>query len=258
MLPQVKRMRRLIYLLLLVLFVSASATCVSASTDCERWFVAYRQELAHTRSVQRIAAAKRRAKLYAQRKLAGYIPPKPKPKVVLASAPRMTRKQTLHHFDLACGVLPEETADAPVIAEEAPAPFDGNPVSDGIDLLPATPGQMIAENNVPPPPTNDQPPSYSSGGGPPIYIPPFTGGITPPSGSPGTGTTTNTTPPNGGPPASGPPTSGPPSSGPPTSGPPGGGPPTGTPPVVPEPSTYILMLTGMAGTAGAVRNRFKS
>ena len=69
--PKVKLMRRLIYLLLLVLFVSASATCVNASTDCERWFAAYRQELAHTRSVQRIAAAKRRAKLYAQRKLAG-------------------------------------------------------------------------------------------------------------------------------------------------------------------------------------------
>src|SRR6202046_1900018 len=108
-------MRRFVYLLLLVLFVSASATCVNASTDCERWYAAYRQELAHTRSVQRIAAAKRRAKLYAQRKLAGYVP-KPKPKVVRASAPRMTRKQTLHHFELACGVLPEDEKDAPVIA----------------------------------------------------------------------------------------------------------------------------------------------
>src|SRR5271155_2534429 len=100
-------MRRLIYLLLLVMFVSVSATCVSASTDCERWFAAYRQELAHNRQVQRIAAAKRRAKLYAQRKLAGYTP-KPKPKTVVKPGPRMTRKQTLHHFDLACGVLPED------------------------------------------------------------------------------------------------------------------------------------------------------
>src|ERR1700748_2875730 len=116
-------MRRLIYLSLLVMFVSASATCVNASTDCERWFAAYRQELAHTRSVQRIAAAKRRAKRYAQRRLSGYVAPKPKPKVVLASAPRKTRRQTLHHFDLACGVLPEDEADGPLIAEEAPVPL---------------------------------------------------------------------------------------------------------------------------------------
>src|ERR1700721_420342 len=119
--PKVKLMRRLIYLLLLVLFVSVSATCVNASTDCERWFVAYRQELAHTRSVQRIAAAKRRAKLYAQRKLAGYVAPKPT--LVRAKSPRMNRQQTLPHFELACGVLPEDESDTPVIAEEPPAPF---------------------------------------------------------------------------------------------------------------------------------------
>ncbi len=98
-------MRRLLYLLLLVLFVSVSATCVNASTDCERWFAAYRAELAHSRNLQRIAAAKRRAKLYASRKIAQI---QPRPKVVLARGPRMTRKQTLHHFNLACGVLPED------------------------------------------------------------------------------------------------------------------------------------------------------
>ncbi len=148
-----KRMRRLIYLLLLVLFVGASATCISASTDCERWFIAYRSELAHARNVQRIAAAKRRAKLYAQRKLAGYVP-KPKPKLVLAKAPRMTRKETLHHFNLACGVLPEDSVDEPIIAEETPVPFDVHPLNDTIDLLPAPLGEMIAENDVPPPPTD--------------------------------------------------------------------------------------------------------
>lgn len=209
-------MRRLIYLLLLVVFVSISATCVNASTDCERWFAAYRQELAHTRSVQRIAAAKRRARLYAQRKLAGYVAPKPK--LVPAKGPRMTRHQTLHHFELACGVLPENESDTPVIAEEAPvAPFVERPFTDGdgVDLLPATDGELIAQNDVPPAPsTAGSAPSFPSPGGPAIVTPPFTG----PPGS-------NTPVP---------------------------------PPAVPEPSSYILVLTGLAGAATEVRRRLKS
>ena len=60
-------MHSLLYLLPLVLFVSISATCVNASTDCERWFAAYRSELAHSRNLQRSAAAKRRARLYAKK-----------------------------------------------------------------------------------------------------------------------------------------------------------------------------------------------
>src|SRR5258708_15039700 len=98
-------MRRLTYLLLLALFVGVSATCVNASTDCERWFAAYRQELAHTRSVQRIAAAKRRAKLYAQRKLAGYVAPKPT--LVRAKNPPLNRHQTPHHLQTPLWVPPE-------------------------------------------------------------------------------------------------------------------------------------------------------
>src|SRR5271156_367221 len=188
-------MRRLIYLLLLVLFVSASATCVNASTDCERWFVAYRQELAHTRSVQRIAAAKRRAKLYAQRKLSGYVAPKPKPRLVLAKSPRMTRQQTLHHFELACGILPENESDGPLIAGETPAPYEHS-LNDGIDLLPNGFDQMIAENDVPPPPGQNLPPDS----GPPVYNPPFTGGIAPPGGGgPGTPNTPGTPQPPTGP-----------------------------------------------------------
>src|SRR5271170_4295763 len=125
-------MRRFVYLLLLVIFVSASATCVSASTDCERWFAAYRQELAHSRHLQRIAAAKRRAKLYAQRKIA-QVQPAPKPKLVPARSPRMNRQETLHHFNLACGVLPEGGGDEPLVSEETPDAFNPErPMNDSI------------------------------------------------------------------------------------------------------------------------------
>ncbi len=225
-------MRRLLYLLLLVLFVSASATCVNASTDCERWFVAYRHELAHSRNVQRIAAAKRRAKLYARRKIS-QVQTKPKPKVILARAPRMTRKETLRHFDLACGVLPEDDVDNQVISEETPPPFIEHPLNDSVDLLPVDLNDMIADGDVPPPPFDFSSTYYPSSGGPPVYLPPFTGGLTPGTPGPGTPGLTNLpgtpTPPN-----------------------------TPVTPDVPEPATYIFMLTGLVGAAGAFRRRVKA
>jgi len=218
----VKSMRRLIYLLLLVSFVGISATCVNASTDCERWFVAYRRELAHTRSLQQIAAAKRRARLYAQRKLNVVTQPKPKPHLVLAKGPRMTRKQTLHHFELACGVLPEDESDKSVISEETPAPYHharSSGPQDSVDLMPAAVEETIAENDPPPTPTGFT--TYSPPGGTPLAYPPFTNG--PPS--------------------------------PQSSNPPDNPPPPDNSPPVPEPTSYVLMLTGLAGVAGAVRSR---
>jgi uncharacterized membrane protein YgcG len=228
-------MRRFVYLLLLVLFVSASATCVSASTDCERWYAAYRQELAHSRQVQRIAAARRRAKLYAQRKIA-QVAPAPKPKLVPASHPRMTRKQTLRHIDLACGVLPEGGGDEPLVSEETPGPFNAErPTNYGIDLLPAAPGELIAENDAPPPFGGYSSGSPSEGGTAPYY-PGFggSGGGASSGGGPGKGVTV---PP--------PPVTPPPVTPPPVS-------------VVPEPASFVYLLTGLAGAAGTIRRRFKA
>jgi hypothetical protein len=214
-------MRRLIQLLLLVFLVTASATGVRASTDCERWFATYKQELAHTKAVQQVEAARRRARLYARRKLAGYVRPNPEPHV-----PRrhpMSRRETLQHFELACGVLPEESADRPLVAEETPLDFiPGRPLDRSLGMIP--------EEDVAQLPLNDAPPysgGYADGGngpsgdGPPMYYP--TGGG---AGGGGNGPT---------PPI------------PPI-------PPV--PPVVPEPSSYVLMLTGLVAAAGVVRQRF--
>ena len=210
-------MRRLAYLLLLVCVVGTSARCVNASTDCERWFTAYRNELAHTRNVQRIAAAKRRAKLYAQRKLAGYVPkPATKPRPHMVRGPRISRPAALHRIELACGVLPESSSVEPMISEETPAEFiPQEPLPDEIGLLPGFdgPGTLVAENTPSAPVFSQSPPI---GGGAPIYAPPFT--------SPLSGATT----------------------------------PPGPPAVVPEPGSYIFMLTGLVGAAGAIRRRWKA
>lgn len=218
-------MRRVLQIALVVIFVSASATSVRASTDCERWFIAYKQQLAHAKSVQRVEAARRRAKIYAKRKLANYVKPaNPKPHV-----PRrrpMSREETLRHFNLACGVLPEESGDHPLVSEEVPPEFAPRLM----DFLPTDPveeGTEIA-NYVAPPyvPPGFGPPQE---GGPPIYYPPFggTGGsITP--GNPGN---------------------------PGTPGPPE--PPPGPPPDVPEPGSFVLVLTGLAAAAGTAKRKFK-
>ena len=252
-------MRRFVYLLLLVIFVSASVTCVSASTDCERWFAAYRQELAHSRHLQRIAAAKRRAKLYAQRKIA-QVQPAPKPKLVPARSPRMNRRETLHHFNLACGVLPEGGADEPLVSEETPGDFSPErPMIDSIDLLPAAPGELIAENDAPPFPVTGFSPDDSSEGGPSPYFPGFggSGGGAPSGGGPGKGVTVP--PPSTPPPATPPPATPPPATPPPATPPPYTPPPPPPPvSVVPEPASFVYLLTGLAGAAGAIRRRFKA
>src|ERR1700737_4803169 len=66
-------LRKLQLLLVLVLVAGTTETGVRASTDCERWIASYKAELAHTKALKRLAAAKARVKRLAQHKLATYV-----------------------------------------------------------------------------------------------------------------------------------------------------------------------------------------
>lgn len=230
-------MRRLVYFLILVLSVGVSATGVSASTDCERWYAAYHSQLVHSQQVQKLAAAKRRARRYAQMKLAGYVKPAATPKPIhhVPRAPRMNRHDALRKVDLACGVLPEKSIDQPLLSEEVPGDFTSEEIpADEVGLLPGFdgPGTLLPEEGPTEPIFSETSP-YFPGGGYPITTAPFTspvGGGTPPSGG--------------------------------TPGEPGtpGGPGTPQGPVtpVPEPGSFVLLLTGFAGAGGMVRRRFNA
>jgi hypothetical protein len=140
--------RRVLLVLMMVLLVTGSATGVHASTDCQRWFDAYKQQLAHSQAVKRLHAAKLRARRYADMKLAGYVKPKPvpKPNHHYSRRPRMTRAEALRRLNLACGILPEDGADQAMLKKEISVDFSSHrplefpPVSDSEDQ------QMLASN----------------------------------------------------------------------------------------------------------------
>jgi hypothetical protein len=174
--------RRTLLLLIIVLLLTGSATGVRASTDCQRWFAAYKQQLEHSQAANRLRRAKLRAQRYARMKLAGYVKPKPKPYHHYAPRRRMTRAEALRLYNLACGVLPEREAEPQTISEEIPPdftshrPFNFVPASDVEDQ------QLIATNNLPPyiGPEQNWPNSNPNGPPPGGGFPGFPGGGRPP------------------------------------------------------------------------------
>jgi hypothetical protein len=224
----------LLLAILLVGFSAATATGMQASTECEKWLQGYKTSLVQAKAARRLAAAKRRAK----QKLAGYVAPKAKPKPKLLPTgvhrPRLSREEMLRKFEVACGELPDAPPPENQLASNDVKPFvlpeRSWPNEDGVDLAPGDETGFLP-NMDSPVYTSSYSDSPSDNGGPGYAGPGFSGpgggggylrggSSNPPPGSPGT---------------------------------------TNTPPgVAPEPSSIVLMLTGIAGAAGIVRRRFQS
>jgi hypothetical protein len=225
-------MRRLLLFLAVFLVVASAATGVHASTDCERWFIAYKNSLAQTAAAKHLIAAKHRAHRYVHRKLAAFHAPKPadKPKILPArfQRPKMTREEALHRFNLACGDMPEDAPTTEIVHEAAPKPdYLADHLHRDVPLEKPIEGGVIAENVMPTLPPGGA--GWGSGGG---YPPGIGGGF---GGFGGGGTPPGTKNPH-----------------------PPGNPPPDAPPVspVPEPGSIVLLLTGVAGAAGVVLRRF--
>jgi hypothetical protein len=224
--PEGDSMRRKLQLMLLLLLIAGTTeTGMRASTDCERWMAAYKVQLAHAKAMKRMQAAHARVKHLAQKKLANYVKKPAAPKPAHFVKPRYTRQQMLDRFNIACGDLPDgsKPADQLVEGKKTPAEFlaEMEPY-EPMGLIAPEDGGLIPSGDLPPytPPGGD-------GGGPPggVAGPPIFGG----GGGGGNG--------GGG----------------------GGGGQTPTPPIttVPEPGSLVMMLTGIAGAAGAIRRRVR-
>jgi PEP-CTERM motif len=225
------RRRRLQLVILIALIAVCGEAGVHASTDCEKWVASYKEQLAHAKAVRRMQAANARMKRLAQRKMATYVKPKPPaPKALPASyvkpKPHYTKEQMLERFTLLCGDLPTEnppTATKLLEGKETPDEFIS-------EMTPWAPVEFASTDEGGLIPAGDVPP----------YTPPGGGGETPPGGG------------FVGPPIFGGGGSGPSGQVTQTGG--GTPPPPATSPV-PEPSSVVLLLTGIAGAVEVVRRR---
>ncbi|WP_035347301.1 PEP-CTERM sorting domain-containing protein [Edaphobacter aggregans] len=230
-------MRRVVFALVILLVCASAGVRVHASTECERWIAEYRNDLAHSNAVKRANAARHRLHRYVHRKIAALTHPKPTPKPYVLPAhrrPPMSREEMLRKFELACGDLPEDT---PALGD---LPQDPMPAF----LAYRKPDEMPLESDSPGFLALAAPPSYAGGGV--GYPTGGYGGVYPPGfgGFPGGGGTHGQTPFN--PPATGTGGDNPPPPPPP--------PPTAE---APEPGSLVLMATGLAGVAGAIRRRLR-
>jgi hypothetical protein len=221
-------MRRYLLLIAVVLIVATSATGVSASTDCERWFAAYKAELAHSHALERAKAARARMRHYAKKKLANYVKKPDGPKLIRVHVRHhYTPEEIRNRFKLLCGDLPDDKVPVEKLLSGRMTPGDF-----ASEQEPAGPVDL-ASNDGPPPigPTGSGPTSGGTTpdtpGGPPLGAGPIFGG-----GGGGGGT---------------------------TPGSPGNPGTPDVPPVtpVPEPGSIVLLLTGAVGAAGEIRRRMK-
>ncbi len=243
-------MRKTLYLFLGFALIVSTAKGFSASTDCQRWVADYKTALAQKTSAQHLLAARNRARAAARRRLAklttGPVTPHPAhPTRISSIRPHLTPTQMLKRFDLACGELPVENA----VADERVSPDDfisevalGGPLEVGGVPLDGT---LIAENAPPVLTLTGIDTTGPQAGTPfvPTYGPVFGGGPTLGGGGPVYG---------GGGGSSLPIAPGTPGQGTSPGGPAGTSPIVPTTPVppisaVPEPSSVVLMLTGLAG-----------
>ncbi|MBS1799694.1 MAG: PEP-CTERM sorting domain-containing protein [Acidobacteria bacterium] len=230
-------MRRILFALVILLACAAATTGVrlQASTECERWIAEYRDALAHSPTVQRVNAARHRARHYVHRKVAALNKPKSsRPKILPARymRPKMTREEALRKMEFACGSVDLDQPELGNLVADVPMFAAGRgPLGETGEEFAAPPSSLIAQN----PTSGDG--GYPNSGVPVLpYIP----------GAPGGGGGGGGNNPGGGGP-----------------NPPGDGgnpvpPPTGPPTAeAPEPGSLVLLATGLVAAAGVLRRRVR-
>lgn len=232
---QVIRSRRTLLALLVVLITVGGATGVRASqTDCERWWKEYREALAHTPVVHRIRHVRHRLRRIVRMRLADLVPHRsashPGRVLPARSRAKPTRAEILQALEFACGTLPD-IRDGELLTLDQPVEFrpDTTVLGDSGRSEAASAGDL----------------GIVGGSGSPLHD------VSPteaPIGSPIYGPISE---PTGGSPAQG----GVPESPAQPTRPTDPQTPSDPESPVPEPTTVVLLLTGVAGAAGLLKRR---